>query len=451
MEVSVKTDYSQLTPYNAPEELFTRLSPGFMPELVPSKDYGPLLPYVGALLDAGPAYPVGTDEGLVTLDGKIVLDAVCYEIVKPAYYDESVLTYPDDTVYILKKAIEKDIDGHTYGVPRYAVCARDGSWATPFKYTYVICCDRAMLLFNDLKTNDFDAMDYGGRILYNSKELDCYAQLRYYYLHKGDGPSPMDIGGGTVALWDYDAKNPCVFLDETSGALVNAEFPSIRAFSEGLAAVVKDGLWGYVDNRFSFVIPPQFTYGGKFHEGKAIVCLSDNEFAVIDTHGKILLRSAIRIRQDHGFFVTGGNEAFPACVYDQNLNELFKAADAEARSTFDTGFASVKNGVTTVLSGGTVFALPGEYQVIWLDGGYVFCGTGNKDEFRLMTTGGAPIAAFDKAYSSGSVLRTPDGQAYISLNDSKSNDYIVLDGQGRTIAAGAGTATAGEGYSAFSD
>ena len=139
-------------------------------------------------------------------------------------------------------------------------------------------------------------------------------------------------------------KKLCVFLDETSGALVSVEFPHIRAFSEGLAAVEKDGLWGYVDNRFSFVISPQFTYGGKFHEGKAIVCLPDNEFAVIDTRGKILLRSAIRIRQDHGFYVTGGNEAFPACVYDQNLNELFKAADAEARSAFDTGFASVKNG-----------------------------------------------------------------------------------------------------------
>ena len=204
--LTVKTDYSQLTPYKPPEEVYTRLSPDYIPELVPSKDYGPLLPYVGALLDAGPAYPVGTDEGLVTLDGKIVLDAVCYEIVKPVYYDEFALTYPDDTVYILKKAIEKDIDGHTYGITRYAVCARAGSWATPFKYTYVICCDRVMLLFNDLKTNDFDAMDYGGRILYNSKELDCYAQLRNYYLHKGDGPSPTDIGGGTVALWDYDAK-----------------------------------------------------------------------------------------------------------------------------------------------------------------------------------------------------------------------------------------------------
>ena len=66
-----------------------------------------------------------------------------------------------------------------------------------------------------------------------------------------------------------------------------------------------------------------------------------------------------------------------------------------------------------------------------------------------MTTGGAPVAVYDKAYSSGSVLRTPDGQAYISLNDSKSNDYIILDGQGRTIAAGAGTATAAKDTALF--
>jgi hypothetical protein len=45
----VRTDYAHLTPYEPVKEVYTRLSEEFMPELIPSDDYGPLLPYAGVI------------------------------------------------------------------------------------------------------------------------------------------------------------------------------------------------------------------------------------------------------------------------------------------------------------------------------------------------------------------------------------------------------------------
>ena len=65
-----------------------------------------------------------------------------------------------------------------------------------------------------------------------------------------------------------------------------------QTFSEGLAAVCVDGLWGFLDENGALVIEPQFSgvsYGG-FAGGYAVVYTDDSRrSAVIDRAGKVVL------------------------------------------------------------------------------------------------------------------------------------------------------------------
>ena len=78
-------------------------------------------------------------------------------------------------------------------------------------------------------------------------------------------------------------------------------------FSEGLAAVKKDGKWGYINTKGEIAIPITIDtdYGvGRFSEGLAYVTADDaHSFSLIDTEGKIVFRSdegdGVSIEGDH--------------------------------------------------------------------------------------------------------------------------------------------------------
>jgi len=62
-------------------------------------------------------------------------------------------------------------------------------------------------------------------------------------------------------------------------------YESVRAFSEGLAAVEKEGKWGYVNRAGNMVIPPKFDTPGSFANGLASAKLGDRT-GFIDKSGK---------------------------------------------------------------------------------------------------------------------------------------------------------------------
>jgi hypothetical protein len=53
--------------------------------------------------------------------------------------------------------------------------------------------------------------------------------------------------------------------------IVEPQYEDADYFSDGLAAVKKDGKWGYIDEEGKMVIEPQFDYAGTFSEGVAVV------------------------------------------------------------------------------------------------------------------------------------------------------------------------------------
>ena len=68
---------------------------------------------------------------------------------------------------------------------------------------------------------------------------------------------------------------------------MNLKFDYACSFSEGLAAVKINGLYGYVDKKGQIVIEPQFTDAGDFNDNVAIVGIKNKKFC-IDRFGKII-------------------------------------------------------------------------------------------------------------------------------------------------------------------
>lgn len=81
----------------------------------------------------------------------------------------------------------------------------------------------------------------------------------------------------------------CGFVDKSGKVVVNPQFDDARPFSEGLAAVERDGKWGFIDKTGKIVINPQFEKVGDFVKGKAIFATDDDKFGYIDTKGNYVI------------------------------------------------------------------------------------------------------------------------------------------------------------------
>ncbi len=56
--------------------------------------------------------------------------------------------------------------------------------------------------------------------------------------------------------------------------MVSPQYEAVGTYHCGLAAVKKDGKWGYIDEEGTMAIAPQFVYAAPFSEGKALVGIS---------------------------------------------------------------------------------------------------------------------------------------------------------------------------------
>ncbi len=106
---------------------------------------------------------------------------------------------------------------------------------------------------------------------------------------------------GLAQLWVHEnGGQKAGYIDKTGKVVIPAEYDSVGEFSEGLAAVEKDGKFGVIDKTGKTVIPFQYSWAEylqpdgssstfkpleAFHEGLATV-LQDGKFGYIDKTGK---------------------------------------------------------------------------------------------------------------------------------------------------------------------
>jgi len=82
------------------------------------------------------------------------------------------------------------------------------------------------------------------------------------------------------------------YIDSTGAVVIPAIYPNGRDFSEGLAAVRKDGLYGYINTSDAFVIQPQFSRALSFHRGISLAYHADTPFYINDRGLRILQQFA---------------------------------------------------------------------------------------------------------------------------------------------------------------
>lgn len=84
--------------------------------------------------------------------------------------------------------------------------------------------------------------------------------------------------GGAFGLCGYADR-------ETGKIIIDRQFDRAMPFSEGYAAVSKEGLFGYINTEGAMVIKPLYDLAGPFYGGLAEIML-DGKTGVIDSHGK---------------------------------------------------------------------------------------------------------------------------------------------------------------------
>lgn len=106
------------------------------------------------------------------------------------------------------------------------------------------------------------------------------------------------------------------------------KYDDLSLFSEGYAAVCKNGKWGYIDKTGQEVIPCKYDWANPFHEGLASVRLSyGSGYGFIDTTGREVIRHRPEI-EIPGEFSEG------LVVVKNENNDHFYVLDKEGRKVF---------------------------------------------------------------------------------------------------------------------
>ncbi|MDR1706316.1 MAG: WG repeat-containing protein, partial [Clostridiales bacterium] len=78
------------------------------------------------------------------------------------------------------------------------------------------------------------------------------------------------------------------FIDKTGKVVVPLEYDQVYSFSEGLAPVIKDGKYGFIDKTGKVVVPLEYDDVYNISEGLATV-MKDDKWGFIDKTGKVVV------------------------------------------------------------------------------------------------------------------------------------------------------------------
>jgi hypothetical protein len=78
------------------------------------------------------------------------------------------------------------------------------------------------------------------------------------------------------------------FVDSTGTFLFNKQFWGVSSFSEGLAPIIQNGKWGFINTKGEMVIPCIYDGAGNFSEGLASV-EQNGKCGSINTKGEVVL------------------------------------------------------------------------------------------------------------------------------------------------------------------
>lgn len=161
--------------------------------------------------------------------------------------------------------------------------------------------------------------------LYNAKMQEKYSveSIQLFQQEYPDYPFKSDLlkelNMADKVFYPIKNKKGWGYSDKAANLLIDFRFEGVEWFSEGLAAVKKDGKYGYINKLGMTIVNPQFDDALSFNEGFAVVELND-KWGLIDRNGDFIVpleyddlgvvHEGLFSYQDgdyYGFFDTKGN------------------------------------------------------------------------------------------------------------------------------------------------
>jgi len=487
MKWDVQADFNVLTPFVPLHSLHTRLHEGSMPELIPSNNYGVLLPYSSAvILENGSL--LASKFGFVTANGTVITDLIYDGITRAEtarnwhhYPGSPIEAFPAYSIYI--EASEIGTDAWVYTERKMAACALDGSWVTPFDYINIVFTENVILMARDHSTLDIDIIDYNGNHLYNVLDREWVNDVLDESWATSSFMWNIAEGYGHVQL----KNNKIAFIDILTGNAYYTDFIEVHMFNEGLASVAvrinnissDNKIWGFINTDFEIVIPPMYEWSPFFYNGRAIVqdYLHRTPQQVIDRQGKVLFTVPDGYSIDHsyegpGFTLYSRSEENRLTIFLTRdferlaFSEEFKYFEYNHIRHLGDGWFTTANEVSALLMNKDIeYLFPGVANINYFDGESIvfaknyFDGHGHYYNTGVMALDGREIIPPETGVVITPVTRNGKMAAFIAGTGSyfyfydqeyTPSTYRLIDTNGSVIIQGSGILTYHENLELYS-
>ncbi len=147
---------------------------------------------------------------------------------------------------------------------------------------------------------------------------------------------------GVYDKWGYINKKGELVIDYIYDAALH--------FSEGLAAVIKNGSWGFIDKKGNVVIDFQYKWASSFSEGLAVVENYDGKQGYIDKKGNLVIDCVYEDAENFSEGLAAVNQfdengKYRGYGYIDKSGNLVLDYQYDSRNSFKEGLAAVqKNG-----------------------------------------------------------------------------------------------------------
>ena len=436
----IYADWSKLSAPEQPANVGTRLAEGELTDLLPSGNYGSLMPYVGGELvsaDFGSSWKK-YKYGLVTMDGCVVLDPVLNSV--------DIISFEDEYAFVLGKNVT--IGQET--VEMRALCSADGSWCTDFLYSEIFTYNDGLIRLLDARygsngnyIGNIDIccmMDFSGNVVNSFSSIKSHANpdlpenwyLQYASSNFSDGYAVIMAEGKYAYI---DSQGKALSSDE-----LNSYNASAYTFNNGRAIVqpYETGLWGIIDVYGEWVIKPQYISLDGFNNGVAVATTTDGRNIVIDSDGNELadvsgLEYISANGLEKGIIIISWDENGDCICYDRNLNELGTLAYpiiSDGKAVFIT------QGAIAVYDGENIIKIPGEYSMADMYNGFITSVTAQQEGQLMDMKGNVLISLPNCVYGVSSEKDAITGEPYL----------IRWDVSGKTVKAENGDTLTVSGY-----
>lgn len=152
--------------------------------------------------------------------------------------------------------------------------------APPSSYTASNGTKITVTKLSDSEAKGYYMLDYmGGGVIKGIKHggldlLDIHGNVLASNLDTSNGCYSGAFSDGRCMSQIYDpytAESRYGYYDTSGKIAIAPQYDWAKMFSEGRAAVQKDGKWGYIDTSGNLVIPCQYEQAYYFHDGLALV------------------------------------------------------------------------------------------------------------------------------------------------------------------------------------